>query len=555
MGRWIDNNGVVGAATSSTLYRFNPIPIREGQKFSYSGSLASIVTPMLIITDNDDNVLNIPVSKIGGTMIAPKNASKLYFTSTVAAFTCRLYSIYDAIPKICEIPICAPSPQLPADGTSDADFNAETLTPTELYGAFDALMDGIPVPNGSNIANPKYMTKYSVVGRDSSNTFDIFAYVLGHRNRFGWKYADVLYAYKNGNTIVYIDSVSPVVGATIYSDSSRTDSGKTISSYDSANQRFTASDSAVYTKSVADNIPADVIYTKSAMNVTPANLAAYDKDDNSLGTATAVNVTTLSLNGKNYVRCEDFDFDVDTQGTICIWANEHGPQSDPAEPAIVLYRMAKDLCGGCRNNQFLSYLKKNYKIVLIPCANPYGLQNHTRNNYNNVNINRNYNTPGWASQSDTDKGSYAGSESETQFIMNVCSAIGAQIAIDTHCLGYISARNNGLTHYEGYVPLQYIADITFLERLVKTMKGYSFACTNYGNATPSTTARGSDWLYYNGIAGGLIEMNAGAYASSFDGKQHTSHILEADYTLLLSLLRMWMQQAHPDLSLDGLCII
>lgn len=286
------------------------------------------------------------------------------------------------------------------------------------------------------------------------------------------------------------------------------------------------------------------------MNVTPANLVAYDKDDNSLGTATAVNITTLSLNGKNYVRCEDFDFDVDTQGTICIWANEHGPQSDPAEPAIVLYRMAKDICGGCRNNPFLSYLKKNYKIVLIPCANPYGLQNHTRNNYHNVNINRNYNTPGWSSQSDTDKGSYAGSESETQFIMNVCSASGAQIAIDVHCLGYVGSHNVGKTHYEGYIPSQ-----PFLNRVISAMRGFSFSCTNYGNATPNSSSHGGDWMNYIGIAGGLIEMNAGAYASSFDGKQHTAHCMEADYTLLLATLRMWIQQVYPDLSLAGLGIM
>lgn len=452
--------------------------------------------------------------------------------------------------EVNEIPIVAPSPQLPADGTTDADFNAETLTPAELYDAFDALMGGLPIPSASDTANPKYMTKCSIVGRDASNTFDIFAYVLGYRNRYGWKSADALYAYKNGNTIVYIDSVSPVVGATIYSDSSRTDSGKTISSYDSANQQFTASDSVVYTKSAADNIPADVIYTQSAMNVTPANLAAYDKDDNSLGTATAVNVTTLSLNGKNYVRCEDFDFDVNSQGTICIWANEHGPQSDPAEPAIILYRMAKDLCGGCRNNLFLSYLKKNYKIVLIPCGNPYGLQNHMRNNANNVNINRNYNTPGWSSQSDTDKGSYAGSESETQYIMNVCSAIGAQIAIDVHCLGYVGSHNVGKTHYEGYIPSQ-----PFLNRVVSVMQGFSFSCTNYGNAAPNSSSHGGDWINYIGIAGGLIEMNAGAYASSFDGKQHTAHCMEADYTLLLATLRMWIQQVYPDLSLAGLGIM
>ena len=450
-----------------------------------------------------------------------------------------------------ELPIVAPK-QIPADGGSDSDFNAETLTTSGLYAAFDALLATLQKPNGYYVNNPTFGTQYSKVGRDASNTYDIRAYVFGKRDRFAWKSADALFAWANGGTTVYTDSISPRVGDTVYSSSTRTDSGNTVASFDAANMAFTGSNSTTYSRSKTSDVAADVIYTQKAQKTSSyENLSAYGKDGTSLGTATASGADALVLSSKTYNRCTDFDYHTEQKGTIVLWGNEHGPQSDPAECAITLYRMAKDLCNGCRNNPFLSWLKDNYMFVLIPCLNPYGLQNHTRNNANSVNINRNYSTPGWAVVADSDKGSYAGDQNETQFAMNLCAAFSPAVAIDIHCLGYVTAGNVGRIHYEGQ-----ILATDMLAKARDTMLGYSFELSSYGNAEPESKSQGADWINYQGIVGGLIEMNAGPYAADGgDGNQHTAHIMETDYTLLLNMLRVWLQEFDNTIDLTKLHLV
>lgn len=87
------------------------------------------------------------------------------------------------------------------------------------------------------------------------------------------------------------------------------------------------------------------------------------------------------------------------------------------------------------------------------------------------------------------------------------------------------------------------------------MTGYcGLSYTSYGDASPSTSATGADWLYSLGIAGGLIEMNSGPYASSFNGKQHSDVIMFANYTLLLNTLRMWYYQYDDTLDLSRMSI-
>lgn len=450
-----------------------------------------------------------------------------------------------------ELPIIAPCPQIPADGSDEADFNAETLTPSILYAAFDSLLATLQKPEGNVMNYPKFGTKYSKVGRDATNAYDINAYVFGKRNRYGWKAADALFAWKNGQNVLYTDSISPRIGDVLYSDANRTNSGETVAIFSASEMSITSSGSATYTRQKSEDISAVVVYSILAQKVSSPyiNIEVYDKTGSLLGTATAVDASTISYNSKNYTRCEDYDFHNKQKGSIILWGNEHGPQSDPAECAITLYRMAKDLCDGCRNNPFLSWLKENFMFILVPCVNPYGLVNHTRENGNGVNINRNYSTPGWSVVADADKGTYAGDQSETQFVMNLCAAMNPIMAIDIHCLGYVTATNEGKVHYEGQILAQ-----QQLTRAIDTLGGFSFALSSYGEADPNTKSHGADWLTYQNIVGGLIEMNAGPYSSQPDGKQHSSHIMATDYTLLLNMIRVWLQEWNNKLDLSYLFI-
>lgn len=453
-----------------------------------------------------------------------------------------------------EIPVLAPAPQLPANTEPTSDFNAETLTSTEIQSAIEAIISKTLVPNVRLSYAPAYCNIYDVIGRDATNQYDIKAYVFTRRNRYCYRAAGALYAWKLGATTLYTAHRSPRIGDTVYSDSSWTDSGYTVTAYDSSGPEISVNGNA-YTRDDSAKIPADDIYMKQWLTTSMNSTTVYDKAGNSLGTATKSSATSLSFSGKTYARYQSLDFHSENKATIVLWGNEHGPQSDPNEPSILLYRLAKDLCDCGRGNPFLTFLRAYCKVVIIPAANPWGMNawadsgTEGRNNGNNVNINANYDTPGWVLHDSSVKGAYAGSEPETQFIMNTVLDIEPDIAIDIHCLGYTAGvSNEGLCHYDGQVP-------GVASDFVPVMTNYcGLYLTSYGTAHPDTSAYGDDWINSIGVHGGLIEMNGGAKANSYDGKQHTAPIMFADYTLLLNMIRMWYYEFDPTLDLRKLGI-
>ena len=454
-----------------------------------------------------------------------------------------------------ESPIFAPSPQLPANDDSESDFNIETVTSTELHAAFESLISKQIAYDSGTVYSSKNLNRYEVNGMDESGVYPIYTYVYSRRNRYAFRHSDELYAWKDGsNNIKYIDSTCPRQGDIIYSDVNRTDSGKTVASYNSSTGIMTDSSSVAYTRGEDSNVKADMFWTtKYIKKENPTSLTALDRTGQEIGTATYIDNTHLSLNGKSYVRSECFDYHTDNKATIFIWANEHGPTSDPIEPSVVLYRFIKDLCGGCRNNQFMTFLKTYCKIVFIPCANPWGCQYPRvtgRYNSNSVNINRNYDTPGWSQQTESDKGSNAGSENETQYIMNMCRRFTPDISIDIHCLGYVNPIAQGIMYLSG----SYIPSNEFYNRTVDAMSGLGFLFDHRGDPIPESEAHGNSWLDWIGYIGGTYEMNAGNYSLTYNGEQHTAVIMEACYTLFLNSIRMWYAQYDSSLDLSKMSI-
>ena len=216
--------------------------------------------------------------------------------------------------------------------------------------------------------------------------------------------------------------------------------------------------------------------------------------------------------------------------TIYIGANEHGPTSDPRECAIVTARFIKDLCEGhAKTNTFLGAIKDNCKVVVIPVINPWGFDNNSRNNYNNVNINRNYPTPGWSVQSDADKGASAGSEIEMQYIVDTITTFSPDVALDLHCLGHVVVANEMTCAYSGK-----IKDHTKIEHIVSSMRrDYNLDCESYGQGDYNTHANGDSYFRYLGIDGLLLEFN-----SKDDLGLHSANIMEANYTYMLRILNM-----------------
>ena len=121
--------------------------------------------------------------------------------------------------------------------------------------------------------------------------------------------------------------------------------------------------------------------------------------------------------------------------TSCI----HGGEKPSAFAMLNLCKKLKD---NWVENAFLTYLRFNIELIVVPILNPWGYVNNTRGNYNHVDLNRNFDY-NWANQGSTDstdqryRGTSANSENETQAIINFVNAEKNNLLghIDVHALG------------------------------------------------------------------------------------------------------------------------
>lgn len=453
------------------------------------------------------------------------------------------------------LPLYCPAPQAPANDTAGSDFNAENLTAAQLQAAFDSLVEVLP----------RYSSLYGVIGKDCTGNNDLKAYVFTRRNRFAFKAADALFAWKDqSDNVVYIDSVSPLVGSSIYSDTSRTVAG-TIASYAyvSGTATMTDGNGTTYTRDEDSNVAADVVFSKTLSGI-ETGFTAYDSSDSSAGSATSSDGIHYTLSGKTYTRFAGFDYHTDVHFTLLLVGNVHGPQSDPLEPSITMYRLAKDLCTGAaiKNHRFINYLKQNARIVLLPVANPSGIlkwvnnQQNGRENANNVNINRNFDTPGWASLVSDVKGTYPGDQAETQYIMNLFAAFNPDAAYDCHCYAYWNAAGSSTCNASafGLTPNAGTTD----ELIELFWSSFGIKTWKMGADSPATSSTCDAYIQKIGAKGSTIEMWAGEATASasayYNGHQHTPLVMEYCYSMLLnSIKNVWMlADTSKDFSVMGI---
>jgi hypothetical protein len=240
---------------------------------------------------------------------------------------------------------------------------------------------------------------------------------------------------------------------------------------------------------------------------------------------------------------------------IIIGANEHGVEGDPPEPAIICARMAKDLCE-CKqtDNPFLNLLKNDYMVVLCPVINPYGFTHGPYTNANDVNIDRNFDTPGWHNDTAAIGGSgdYGGSENETQYFMNTVSEVKPLVATANHCLGSGldsatgEAANASVTAWMfGENKKEYASPLLDMAETMYSNYNLIFQeLSATSEASPESYAKTRSYITHEGITGGAIEMQSReGFVLEGKGNLHTARILEADYTLLLQFLHMLIKVA------------
>lgn len=104
------------------------------------------------------------------------------------------------------------------------------------------------------------------------------------------------------------------------------------------------------------------------------------------------------------------------------------------------------VCRKWREDKNLEELRWNADIYIIPCFNPYGIDNATRTNENAVDLNRNAPTSDWYERGEgtqTYSGETAGSEYSTKVLMHYLSVIKPQVFIDHHNTNVGSGDDEG----------------------------------------------------------------------------------------------------------------
>lgn len=107
------------------------------------------------------------------------------------------------------------------------------------------------------------------------------------------------------------------------------------------------------------------------------------------------------------------------------------------------YFFFKDVIENWEENPSLAAIRSGVEIHFIPVANPWGFDNDIRNNYNGVNLNRNFLVPNWepvASGSDA-SGAAPFDQAEAAVIRDWLNAYqDAFLLIDTHTNGHYNAN-------------------------------------------------------------------------------------------------------------------
>ena len=455
--------------------------------------------------------------------------------------------------------VFAPSPQLPADGSETADFNGDRdyITAEQIYAYIDALLNKYP----------RFITK-EILGKDASGTHDWCRYTCSRRAYDAWQKPNYppMYAWTNGSATIYSVSVSPRIGDTLYTTAYIGTAKGSVTAVSNANQTRTV-DGVVYTRDKTKDVSPTLVYT--AVTYSPyfsTNYASYKStgvyDGNKAQLSTIASITNGVLTdatGANYTRYPlgDRNSEFEEIPAIVIGGNEHGTGGDPATPAMVSARMIKDLCE-CKNsdNPLLNLLKNEYMMVFCPVVNPWGLHKDNKSyfNSNGVNLDRNFDTPGWGGDTSYPQGEYGGSESETQYFMNTLVASKCKLAMCNHSYGHGidnatgEAVSGGICSYMlGREKKKYTEALLKIAEVMAA--NYNLLFNNNGSpATPEIWAKTRSYIEWIGADAVALEMNSreGFITdpnNEAQGKQFTARVMEAAYTQLLQVLYMMIDKA------------
>jgi hypothetical protein len=210
----------------------------------------------------------------------------------------------------------------------------------------------------------------------------------------------MMFAWINGNTIIYSVSVSPRVGDNMYSTPYIGTIYNTVTAVNCSTPNAAEGipgtpstrtvNGLVFTRHKTNDVEPTVVYTKVATSLSDLNGGkVYDSAFNFITNVSTYTKEAITCkNGIVYTRYpfEDLKVDKSKPLSVFILTNEHGHRGDNKVPSITLMRMAKDLCEN-KENPFLQWLKENAMITMIPVGNPWGYDPSAGDNgegYNNT---------------------------------------------------------------------------------------------------------------------------------------------------------------------------
>lgn len=202
------------------------------------------------------------------------------------------------------------------------------------------------------------------------------------------------------------------------------------------------------------------------------------------------------------------------------------------------YYFLKDLVENYMQSPLLRYIRNTLQLIIVPCANPYGIDQSIYKNGNQVNLNRNWPVKNWTGNitdqtSQQYQGEAAGDQPEVQNIVSVIQDnLDAFFAIDFHTQGsgvvdsksninwlsMKSVENDNMSDKWLQACMYHLKNIsTLFNALYPTEVGGNVtdACGRMDNSTSqSTTGYLDAYFWEQGIMGCTFEGNNGLPAES-----------------------------------------
>lgn len=452
-------------------------------------------------------------------------------------------------------PAYAPHPQLPGDGSAGSDFNVAHIPTADAYAYMDTLAETYRT----------YVVKQTL-GKDSSGAFDYNRYVLSKAYWRAWYQEDYprMYAWRKGKTVIYSLSVSPRIGDTMYETpyiGTVYDDVSAVNCPEPGIASTRTVNGKEFTRYPAGDVEPTLVYTRPMALYEGLTSYLYTPDFAFRNRISRFSHESLiDSDGVTFYRYPFGDRKADGSKPLSVFvlANEHGNNGDSLMPSVCAMRMARDLCENT-SNYFLMWLKENAIITIIPVGNPWGYNKSPESgengyyNANGVNINRNYDTPGWLS-SDTvwgdaqTFGPYPGSETETQYIMNTITQSGADVAVSVHGISLAPDRHT-LTEYNGNAVYQGCGfDQSRMWKVSEALfSSYNFGFSPNTHTVIDETAnsclncgKSPAYIEYAGAVGGLIETIDWEIGTH---QNYTPIAMEQAYAELLLVLQNWCEEA------------